>query len=133
VCDDAGVAARRLILPLVLATAVGGFGAFAGVGSSRPVPRVLSVTVSGQGAVTSLPRGIACPGTCRAFFPKDSRVRLVARPAAGWRLARWGGPFCSGLTKGSCAFNLTTDHDCAGGLCKVGSFGMRVRFVQRPA
>ena len=85
-------------------------GILAGTGSTRTVPRVLSVAVSGHGTVTSVPRGIACPGTCRAFFPKDSRVQLIARPAAGWRLERWGGAFCAGLERRSCAFNLTTDH-----------------------
>lgn len=127
-CDDAGVTGRRLTLALSL-TAIVACGATVTNGSTRPIPRVLSVVVSGHGKVTSVPRGISCPGTCRAFFPKDSRVRLVARPAAGWRLGRWGGAFCSGVATSACAFNLTTDHDCSGSLCKVGSFGMRASFV----
>ena len=118
----------RLAFVLVLAWVVAG-GGFVGGASSGPIPRVLSVAVSGHGRVTSVPKGISCPGRCRTFFPKDSRVRLVARPASGWKLDKWGGAFCSGATTAACAFNLTTDHDCSASLCKVGSFGMRVRFV----
>lgn len=122
------VTARRLTLALLCTTIVA-CGAVAAPGSSRAIPRVLSIVVVGHGKVTSVPRGISCPGTCRAFFPKDSRVRLVAHPATGWKLARWGGAFCSGVVRTACAFNLTTDHDCSGSLCKVGSFGMRASFV----
>jgi len=64
----------------------------------------------------------------RAFFVKDEFMRLVEHPDAGWRLARWGGS-CVGR-RGSCAFNLTTSHDCSGGLCRVGAFGVRVSFVR---
>jgi hypothetical protein len=127
-CDHEHVTSARLTLALVLTTILAG-GTAVGSGLSRPIPRVLFVAVSGHGKVTSVPRGISCPGTCRAFFPKDSRVRLVARPAAGWKLGRWGGAFCSGVATSACAFNLTTDHDCSGSFCKVGSFGMRASFV----
>ncbi len=127
-CDDEHVTVGRLTLALVLTTIVA-CGAAVSSGSSRPIPRVLFIAVTGHGKVTSVPHGISCPGTCRAFFPKDSRVRLISRPAAGWKLGRWGGAFCSGVTSSACAFNLTTDHDCSGSLCKVGSFGMRASFV----
>ena len=112
----------------LVAVVVAGATVSAGAGSASRVPRVVFVTVSGQGHITSKPRGISCPGTCRAFFPKDSRVQLVARPAAGWRLAAWSGSFCTGGAA-TCGFNLTTSHECSNGLCKVGSFGVRARFV----
>lgn len=95
---------------------------------SGPVGRVVLVAIDGKGAVSSNPHGIACPRTCRAFFVKDQFVRLVAHPAAGWRLARWSGS-CVGR-RAWCAFNLTTSHDCSGGLCRVGAFGVRVSFVR---
>jgi hypothetical protein len=127
-CDDADVHAGRSTLALLLMTIVA-LGTVVTSGSARPIPRVLSVVVSGHGKVTSVPQGISCPGRCRAFFPKDSRVRLDASPAVGWKLSRWGGAFCSGVESTACAFNLTTDHDCSAALCKVGSFGMRASFV----
>jgi hypothetical protein len=117
-----------LTLALLLAT-IFALGATVASGSARPIPRVLSVVVSGHGNITSVPRGISCPGRCRAFFPKDSRVQLVAHPAAGWKLSRWGGAFCTGIETTACAFNLTTDHDCSAAVCRVGSFGMRATFV----
>ena len=120
--------AGRSTLALLLIMIVAGAAAV-GVGSSRPIPRVLFLVVSGHGKVTSVPNGISCPGRCRAFFPKDSLVRLVARPAAGWKLGRWKGSFCSGVLTSACTFNLPSDHDCSGSLCKVGAFGMRVSFV----
>jgi hypothetical protein len=128
VCDHEHVTAGRLTLALVLATLVAGAAAV-GSGSSRPIPRIVFLVVSGHGKVTSVPTGISCPGTCRAFFPKDSRVRLVARPASGWKLGGWSGYFCSRTATKTCAFNLTTDHECSGSLCKVGAFGVRANFV----
>jgi hypothetical protein len=119
------VKARWAILVLLLVVGV----VTVGTASSRPIPRVLFIVVSGQGKVTSVPHGISCPGTCRAFFLKDARVRLVARPAAGWKVGRWDGYFCSGVATSACAFNLTSTDDCSGSVCKVGSFGMHVRFV----
>ena len=60
------------------------------VASAAPRP-TLTVTVVGEGRVTSVPRGIHCPDVCRASYPTNSRVRLVPRPATGWRLKTWSG------------------------------------------
>jgi hypothetical protein len=95
---------------------------------SGPVGRVVLVAIKGKGGVSSKPHGISCPRTCRAFFVKDELVKLVAHPAAGWKLARFSGSCAS--KRGSCTFNLTTSHDCSGGLCRVGAFGVRVAFVR---
>jgi hypothetical protein len=98
-------------------------------GSLFKEPRAVFVTVVGQGKVTSMPKGIQCPPTCfsRTFF-KSEQVHLVAKPAAGWRFAGWDG-WCSG-TQSTCSFNLTDSHDCAGGMCPVGAFGLRVTFAR---
>ncbi len=119
-----------MLLVVVLASALASVAASTGRSGlpSGPVGRVVLVAIDGKGAVSSKPRGISCPRTCRAFFVKDQFVRLVAHPAAGWRLARWSGS-CVGR-RASCAFNLTTSHDCSGGLCRVGAFGVRVSFVR---
>lgn len=88
------------------------------------------VTVVGQGTITSVPRGIACPPRCySAGFYKTEQVTLLARPTAGWRLVGWSGPWCSG-PQPACAFDLTDSHDCAGGMCPVGAFGLHVTFAR---
>ena len=53
----------------------------------------IRVGVEGKGRVSGGP--FACPPRCTASLPSDSRLRLVARPASGWRFVRWRGA-CSG-------------------------------------
>ena len=118
---------RRIALALVAALAFAALSVSA-AGSSTPIKRTVLVVVKGKGKVTSSPRGITCPRTCRNFFPKDSRVHLVAHPAAGWRVAHWTGQ-CTGKSA-RCAFWLTTDHECSAQLCATGAFGVHVVFVK---
>jgi hypothetical protein len=49
----------------------------------------VTVWMQGQGTVTSLPRGVVCPGACTATFSPHARVRFTATPARGWRFLRW--------------------------------------------
>jgi len=123
------MSSRRLALVVIAAAAAA--SVYTPSGSSQPgqpgpVTRAVLVAVTGHGKVTSLPRGITCPRTCFTRFPRDILLRLVAKPAPGWRLAGWSG-YCHGM---KCAFHLTTPHDCSGQLCSVGVFGTRVRFVK---
>ena len=65
-----------------------------------PAPHFLTVGVTGTGTVTSAPAGIVCNGeggTCSKAFPHNTRVTLVAKPAAGWTLQGWSGA-CTGKT-----------------------------------
>lgn len=64
----------------------------------------LNVTVTGGGAVTSSPSGIACPGTCSTTFDSGTTVMLTATPALGWSFAGWSGA-CSGT--GSCVVTMS--------------------------
>lgn len=64
----------------------------------------LKVTVSGKGRVTSSPAGIACPRKCTVGFKAGTSVRLVAHPAAGWKLTKWTGA-CKGA--GACSVKLS--------------------------
>lgn len=62
-------------------------------------PQRVTVRVTGKGTVKSSPGGIACPSSCARSFTFGSTVTLVAKPARGWRFARWsgactGGPRC---------------------------------------
>jgi hypothetical protein len=122
------VTGRRLALALVAVLALAAL-AVSTAGSTTPIRRVVLVVVQGKGKVTSAPGGIACPRTCRNFFPKDSRVHLRAHPAAGWRIGRWSGQ-CTGKSV-RCDFYLTTDHECSAQLCITGAFGVHVFFVRR--
>jgi hypothetical protein len=66
----------------------------------------LSVVLSGagQGAVTSNPVGISCPGDCSEPYVSGTSVTLVASPAAGSVFTGWAGGVCSGV--GPCAIPL---------------------------
>jgi hypothetical protein len=58
-------------------------------------PVVLNVLVRGRGRVVSTPAGISCSRRCGGEFAFGSKVRLRARPSAGWRFTGWTGA-CNG-------------------------------------
>lgn len=91
---------------------------------------VAFVTQSGRGTVTSVPRGIACPRACRGIFVRGTHLVLTARPAPGWQLASFTSSWCT-ATDGVCQFDLVSRHDCVGGACPLGAFGVRVAFTRR--
>lgn len=66
--------------------------------------QLLTVTVAGQGRVTSNPVGIDCGATCSASFASGTSVTLVASPAPGYRLGSWGGA-CTGTA--SCSVTMS--------------------------
>jgi Divergent InlB B-repeat domain len=69
--------------------------------------RTVSVTISGDGTVTSSPAGIDCTtGTCSALFPADAGQ--VVLTASDGRFLRWGGD-CTG-TETTCTLSLDTDR-----------------------
>lgn len=51
----------------------------------------LTVSVSGNGAVTSDPPGIACPEDCAEPYVSGTSLSLTATPPAGWVFWRWTG------------------------------------------
>ena len=123
---------------LALCAALLAFAAVtASSGAARPAfreHRVVFVTITGHGAVTSSPRGIDCPVTCRsAGFFKSEIVRLIAKPASGWRLRGWSSGWCARTSTPACVLTLVDSHDCARGACPIGAFGVRVTFVPRSA
>jgi hypothetical protein len=76
------------------------------VGATFVPLRLVTVTVSGGGSVTSSPPGLACTsGTCSAPFVAGTEVTLTATPASGWTFLEWGGDRCAGT--GACAFSLS--------------------------
>lgn len=92
-----------LVAVIVLAGALG--LAAAGLSAAAPPQVRLTVTVAGSGTVSSSPRGISCPKACARSFPRGRKVRLTAKPAAGWAFARWTGA-CA-RAKGTCTVTMS--------------------------
>ncbi|HSW03975.1 InlB B-repeat-containing protein [Aquabacterium sp.] len=68
--------------------------------------RALTVTVTGSGAVTSVPAGISCGSDCTEVFNHGTTITLTAAPAAGQAFSGWGGA-CSG-TAPTCTVAMST-------------------------
>ena len=56
----------------------------------------LAVSLTGDGAVTSMPVGVSCPGTCSASFAEGTPVRLRQSSSSGSHFLQWGGA-CAGM------------------------------------
>ena len=90
---------------------------------------VALVAVTGHGTVTSRPHGIDCPATCRTLFVRGTHLSLRAVAAPGWRFTGFKSTFCNGA-HATCVFDMVSSHDCVGGACPTGVFGIRARFVR---
>ncbi|NJO18474.1 MAG: choice-of-anchor D domain-containing protein [Thioploca sp.] len=55
------------------------------------IPATLTVTLVGQGQVSSDPVGISCSEQCQHGFDMGTNVTLTAIPESGWQLAKWQG------------------------------------------
>ncbi len=53
--------------------------------------RTLTVTLSGNGTVTSSPAGIDCPQDCSEVFQQGKQIQLTAQADEGWSFVRWTG------------------------------------------
>jgi hypothetical protein len=116
--------ARRVLLAAVVA------GALASASGAFDQRDVAFVTIVGHGSVKSLPAGIDCPKkSCRGIFVRGTHLRLVAVAAAGWRFTGFRSKWCNAGGK-NCVFDLVSPHDCIGGACPVGAFGVRAIFVR---
>jgi phospholipase C len=73
-----------------------------------PPPQKATLTISlsgsGSGAVTSSPKGINCPSTCKATFKQGTKVTLTAAPGNGAAMDSWSGA-CAGNAP-TCAITL---------------------------
>ena len=70
------------------------------------LPVTLTVSVAGDGTVTSTDGFINCPGTCQHTYNPNTPVTLNATPASGWAFSGWTGA-CSGV--GTCSIVMTTN------------------------
>ena len=68
----------------------------------------LSVSVSGEGTVSSDPSGIECGSFCTADFLDGTEVSLAASHDPSWTLGSW---IWTGACAGSDACNIVMDED----------------------
>jgi hypothetical protein len=80
----------------------------AGIGTTACNQAALTVSVSGNGTVTSSPTGITCPGTCSALFSLDSTVTLSASTGTGTPNVTWVG--CDSSTTTACTLAMTSNR-----------------------
>ena len=66
----------------------------------------LSVSVSGDGRVSSAPPGIDCPGDCNENYAENSSVTLTAVPGAGQRFKSWS-EACAANSGPSCVLTMS--------------------------
>jgi hypothetical protein len=66
----------------------------------------LTVTVEGNGGVSSSPAGIACPDVCTASFPQGTVVTLTAQTIAQYEFQGWEGAGCTGT--GTCVVTMNS-------------------------
>ncbi|MEA3546700.1 MAG: hypothetical protein U9R66_03475 [Thermodesulfobacteriota bacterium] len=81
-------------------------------------PFKLSVSLSGDGIVTSHPSGIDCPKNCTDFFYKNTSVTLTAVPSEGASFGNWSGGGCSG--SGTCTVTMDSDIEVTATFGKEG-------------
>lgn len=123
----------RLLVALLAASALLATSAAASPPPSYSYHDIAFVTVIGHGSVRSLPNGIRCPGACRAVFVRGTHLRFVPRAAAGWRFVAFRSRWCGDGSRPRCAFDLISPHECDGGACPLGAFGVRVIFARKAA
>jgi hypothetical protein len=75
--------------------------------SQNPVYYELSVSMLGNGVVTSADGFINCHGTCSHSYLANTGVTLNASPAQGWTFSGWSGA-CNGT--GPCNLLMTQDY-----------------------
>jgi hypothetical protein len=51
----------------------------------------LTITITGQGKVSSKPMGINCENQCRYIVDVNTKVTLTAEPENGWQFQKWDG------------------------------------------
>jgi hypothetical protein len=72
---------------------------------NAPPNYTLSVSVSGNGTVTSSPTGITCPSVCTMNYASGTPVMLTATPMGGSSFNGWGGA-CTG--SGTCLLTMNS-------------------------
>jgi|GEM_PF-1097326 len=78
---------------------------------------------SGNGSVSSKPKGIACAATCTqsvAQMPEGAKVELVAKPGTETTFVKWEGGDCEGSTNPVCVVTMNADETTKAVFSKAG-------------
>ncbi len=78
----------------------------------------LTVSISGQGTITSNDGFINCPGNCSHTYLSFTQVTLNATPAHGWNFAGWSGA-CTGT--GPCQLTMLGNYGVSAYFLEPGS------------
>jgi hypothetical protein len=81
--------------------------------ATAPASYTLSVSVAGNGSITSSPAGIDCGATCVASFTSGAAVMLTASAVSGNAFTGWGGA-CAG-TGSSCTISMSQAQSVTAG------------------
>jgi CHRD domain/Divergent InlB B-repeat domain len=100
--DEADILAGNWYLNLHTAAFTGG-ELRAQLDNLGPANKTLTVSVTGNGSVTSTPAGINCPGDCSESYAHNTVVNLTATPVANNSFSGWTGA-CTGT--GACAVTM---------------------------
>src|SRR5262245_27293696 len=84
---------------LLILTACGSVGPV----PQNPSPQTLTVSLMGNGSVTSMPSGINCGSMCASDYETSTSVTLTASPGSDATFIGWSGD-CSGTA--TCALTM---------------------------
>jgi len=97
--------------------------------STPPLSFGLTVSVVGDGSVSSSPGGIFCGGDCSETYPEHTAVTLVPIPGAGSSFVSWGGD-CSG--SGACSVTMDGPRSVSATFTKQGAAPPENGPLERP-
>lgn len=76
--------------------------------AQAPTTYDVTVSVTGEGQVTTADGALACPDLCNATYAENTQVTLTATPASGYAFGRWEG-MCQG-TEPSCTAEVSENQ-----------------------
>jgi Divergent InlB B-repeat domain len=85
----------------------GGGGGSPPAPAASPSTSILTVDMTGPGAVASAPAGIDCGTTCTAPFTNGTAVTLTATPSDGAQFAGWSGACAAAGTATQCSVTVS--------------------------
>jgi uncharacterized repeat protein (TIGR02543 family) len=83
-------------------------------------PTALTIAKTGEGTITSSPKGIECGGTCSHSYEKGASVTLTASPASGYAFNSWAG--CTEHVGLTCKVTLSKATTVKAGFIATPSF-----------
>jgi len=86
----------------------------------------LTVTINGEGSVTSNPDGINCPTDCSEDYDEGTDITLIATPSAGYVFRGWSGA-CSGT--GDCTVTMDSDTSVTATFIGPGTIGIQTKSI----